>query len=103
MSFRCHCGNLVGLGMDLQRDRINRSHSKSSTSNHRIPDYFSQVLIRGMDTGPVCSGVLTSARSPIASGQTSDDVFWPIAVVQLPTKSHSLPPDERPQLPRTQT
>ena len=63
--------------MYLQPERINRSYSKSSTCNHRIPDYFSQVLIRDMDTRPVCSYVLTSGRSLFASRQTSDAVIWP--------------------------
>ena len=44
-SFRCRCGNLVGLGMDLQPERINRSRSKFSTCNHILPDYLSQVLL----------------------------------------------------------
>jgi len=37
-SFRCHRGNLVGLGMDLQPERINPSQGKSYACNHSIPD-----------------------------------------------------------------
>lgn len=62
-SFRCHCGNLLGLGMNLQAERINRLHRKVSTCKLRIPDYFSQVFIRDMGTLPVCSQGLTSQHS----------------------------------------